>query len=43
MIACTYVQLCGHFVRLLVWQVIKGFDKSKIHDVLSIYLNITSG
>jgi hypothetical protein len=24
------------------WQEIKGFDKSEIHDVFSIYLNITS-
>ena len=29
MIACTYVQLCGHFVRLLVWQDIWHFQRSR--------------
>jgi len=27
------------FDKMVSWQVIKGFDKSEIHDVFSIYLH----
>jgi len=34
---CDLLNVSKQYIKLRSWQVIKGFDKSEIHDVFSIY------